>query len=83
MKTATVRELRNRFALISRWIEEGEQVTITKRGRVFARIVPHTAAKRRKLQMPDFVRRIERVFGRTKLTPRQSAELREYMKGDR
>jgi prevent-host-death family protein len=83
MKNATVRDLRNRFALISRWLEEGEQVTITKRGRVFARIVPPAAAKRRKLKMPDFEQRVRRIFGSTELTPRQSAELREYMKGDR
>jgi antitoxin (DNA-binding transcriptional repressor) of toxin-antitoxin stability system len=44
MKTATVRELRNQFAQVSRWIEEGEEVKITKRGQVFARIIPERPA---------------------------------------
>jgi antitoxin (DNA-binding transcriptional repressor) of toxin-antitoxin stability system len=32
MKTATVRDLRNNFARVSRWIQSGEKVKITKRG---------------------------------------------------
>ncbi len=40
MKTATVADLRNDFPLVSRWIEAGEKVQITKRGRPFAVIAP-------------------------------------------
>ncbi len=40
MKTATVADLRNHFASISKWIYDGESVTITKRGRVFATLAP-------------------------------------------
>lgn len=83
MKNATVRDLRNRFALISRWIEEGEQVSITRRGRAFARIVPETAVKRRRVKMPNFAERIRQVFGDAQLSARHSKGLREYMKGDR
>lgn len=36
MKTASVADLRNRFAKVSKWIAKGERVTITKRGRPFA-----------------------------------------------
>ncbi len=32
MKTATVADLRNNFASLSKWIHDGEAVTITKRG---------------------------------------------------
>lgn len=39
MKTATVRELRNNFARLSRWVQSGEEVKITKRGRAFAKLV--------------------------------------------
>jgi antitoxin (DNA-binding transcriptional repressor) of toxin-antitoxin stability system len=45
MKTATVRELRNEFGRISHWLEQGETVEIVKRGRPFARILPHRAPK--------------------------------------
>jgi antitoxin (DNA-binding transcriptional repressor) of toxin-antitoxin stability system len=32
MKTASVRDLRNNFARVSRWLQAGEKVEITKRG---------------------------------------------------
>ena len=40
MKTATVRQLRNEFGKLSKWIEGGETVRILKSGRPFARVVP-------------------------------------------
>jgi antitoxin (DNA-binding transcriptional repressor) of toxin-antitoxin stability system len=40
MKTATVRDLRNDFARLSKWLEKGETVQILKRGKPFARVVP-------------------------------------------
>ena len=40
MKTATVRDLRNQFPLVARWIEEGESVEITRSGKPFARLAP-------------------------------------------
>ena len=44
MKTASVRDLRNDFARLSAWIENGEPVEITKGGKPFARLVPVTEA---------------------------------------
>ena len=46
MKTATVRDLRNRFQQISRWLEQGESVQVKKRGKPFARVVPEAQAGR-------------------------------------
>ncbi len=40
MKTATVRDLRNNFAELSRWIEHGEHVEITRNGAAFATLAP-------------------------------------------
>lgn len=40
MKSATVADLRNQFATVSKWIQDGETVTITKRGRAFAKLSP-------------------------------------------
>jgi len=45
MKTATVADLRNSFADVSKWIHNGEAVTITKRGLQFATLVPLRARK--------------------------------------
>ena len=40
MKTASVREVRNQFNKISKWLEDGETVQILKRGKPVGRIVP-------------------------------------------
>ena len=49
MKTATVRDLRNNFANVAKWIEHGEQVAITRNGVAFATLAPAKAAKPRKV----------------------------------
>lgn len=40
MKTATIRDLRNEFARVSKWLDAGETVQLLKRGKPFARVVP-------------------------------------------
>ncbi len=64
MKTATVADLRNRFRLISSWIEHGETVQIIKRGRPFARLsaIPAAASKVAALK-PDIMAQLREVWG--------------------
>ena len=45
MKTATVADLRNHFSTVSRWINSGEEVKITKRGLLFATLTPARLSK--------------------------------------
>jgi antitoxin (DNA-binding transcriptional repressor) of toxin-antitoxin stability system len=45
MKTATVRDLRNEFSRISKWLEAGESVQVLKRGKPYARVVPERAPR--------------------------------------
>ena len=45
MKTATVRDLRNDFGRLSKWLDAGETVQIVKRGKPFARVVPEPKSK--------------------------------------
>lgn len=40
MKTATVRDLRNHYSGLLKWIEAGEEVRSTRRGKAVARLVP-------------------------------------------
>lgn len=61
MKTATVADLRNNFARVSEWIEDGETVTITRRGQTFATLKP-AASKRKKVEWPDIMARLNRTF---------------------
>ncbi|CAN5699537.1 hypothetical protein BH20VER1_BH20VER1_11660 [soil metagenome] len=78
MKTATIADLRNHFPRVFRWIEEGEQVELTKRGRVVARLVPPPPPEKptaKKFKMPDFAAMRREVFGDNPpvLTPEDSA----------
>jgi antitoxin (DNA-binding transcriptional repressor) of toxin-antitoxin stability system len=57
MKTATVRDLRNHFPELAKWIESGEQVTITRNGVAFATLAPARPQKRRKV---DWATRLKR-----------------------
>jgi prevent-host-death family protein len=43
VKTATVRDLRNHYTSVLRWVSAGEDVLITQRGIVIARLSPETA----------------------------------------
>ena len=45
MKTATVRDLRNEFARVSKWLDAGETVQLLKRGKPYARVVPEPRTK--------------------------------------
>lgn len=40
MKTATIRDLRNESARVSKWLAKGETVQIVKRGTPFTRVIP-------------------------------------------
>jgi antitoxin (DNA-binding transcriptional repressor) of toxin-antitoxin stability system len=44
MKTASVRELRNDFGRISKWLAQGQTVEIRKRGKPVADLVPKPKA---------------------------------------
>lgn len=49
MKTATVRDLRNNFASVAKWIEHGEQINITRNGKTFATLSPAAPQKSEKV----------------------------------
>ena len=53
MKTASVRDLRNNFARISRWLKDGQQVEITSRGVPLANIVPLEQPKKKRKKLFD------------------------------
>ena len=65
MKKASVRDLRYSFKKIERLLHEGEEIEITKRRRVIARLVPERA--RRAKKVPDFLARLRSIYGEKKL----------------
>jgi antitoxin (DNA-binding transcriptional repressor) of toxin-antitoxin stability system len=60
MKKATVRDLRYRFRDVEYLLREGEEIQITKRKRVIARLVPAKPAV--PARRPDFLARLKRIF---------------------
>ena len=82
MKTATVRDLRNHFARLSQWIEEGESIEITKDGQPFARLAPAVPEKPKKVKMPDFMARM-RGYMEKPLPAGTSQSIIDYDRGDR
>jgi antitoxin (DNA-binding transcriptional repressor) of toxin-antitoxin stability system len=63
MKTATITQVRNDFDTVLHWIADGEEVTVLKRTRPVARILPPRPAMAVTCTTPDFDARIERIFG--------------------
>ena len=61
MKKATVRDLRNHFARLAKWIEHGEQITITRNGEMFAKLLPATPGKPRKINWAAHLRKYKPV----------------------
>jgi antitoxin (DNA-binding transcriptional repressor) of toxin-antitoxin stability system len=61
MKRASVADLRNKFARISKWIEAGEVVEITKRGRAFATL-KSAKPRRQGIEWPDLEARLRSVW---------------------
>ena len=63
MKTASVREIRQNFPRVMAWIADGEQVAITMRRKVVARLVPEKPKVLGKVAAPDFSAISRDIFG--------------------
>jgi antitoxin (DNA-binding transcriptional repressor) of toxin-antitoxin stability system len=63
MKKATVRDLRYDFRKIERALRAGQEIQITKRNHVIARLVPEQPPGQR----PDFMARLLSIYGDTTL----------------
>lgn len=44
MKSTTVRELRNNYSKVLKWVSKGEEVEVTRRGKVVAKVIPPVLA---------------------------------------
>jgi antitoxin (DNA-binding transcriptional repressor) of toxin-antitoxin stability system len=61
MTKASVRDLRYGFKKIERLLRQGEEVQITKRRRVIARLVPENTPS--PPELPDFQARLRAIYG--------------------
>lgn len=65
MKKATVRDLRYRFREVEGLLREGEEIQITKRRRVVAKLIP--CAPVAPTNRPDFLARLRGIYGDARL----------------
>jgi len=72
MKRASVSQVRYHFSEVERLLEQGEEIEITKRGRVIAHLVPVTPAPPK--TWPDFLARLWKIYG-NKVLEVSNAEL--------
>jgi prevent-host-death family protein len=75
MKHATVRDLRNRYTSLLRWIRAGEEIVITRRGQPVARLVPEPAMHAAKVDWQESPAVSRDRSREPLLTAEQSAEL--------
>jgi antitoxin (DNA-binding transcriptional repressor) of toxin-antitoxin stability system len=61
MRKASVHDLRYDFRKIERLLHQGEEIQITKRRRVIARLVPES--EQPAAEVPDFLGRLRATYG--------------------
>lgn len=61
MKQATLRDLRYNFDHIATLLQSGEEIQITKRKRIVARLLPPESPK--SPARPDFMARLNAIYG--------------------
>ena len=75
MKIATVRDLRNRYTSVLRWVSAGEEVLITQRGKVIARLSPETDQTAQEVDWASSPEVLRDRSGDPVLSAEQSAEI--------
>ena len=82
MKTATVRQVRHDFGTVLNWVQEGEQVEVSKRGKIVALITPPPPPPRcggRKRR--DLAARLKLRDGNRVISARIMDDILDYNKG--
>jgi antitoxin (DNA-binding transcriptional repressor) of toxin-antitoxin stability system len=83
MQTLTVRDLRYDFGKVEAWLADGEDIEITKHGKLVARLSPPRAGNVRKFDAEAHRRWMRETWGDRVLTAEEVKEMREAELGDR
>ena len=75
MKTATVRDLRNHYTSLLRWLQAGEEILITQRGVAVARLLPAGSHGQPAVNWADSPEVRRDRSRQTKLSAKESAAL--------
>jgi prevent-host-death family protein len=82
MRTATVREVQHGLASVLSQVQKGQEIAVTKHGKVIARIVPATRAKGR-LRWPDSAIRMKQLMSGATLAGAAPSEIIRELRGER
>ena len=74
IKTTTVRELRNNYSKVLKWVSKGEEVEVTRRGKIVARVVPPPSVKATQVDWSQSAALNRRAWSTT-LTAGESASI--------
>ncbi len=74
MRTTTVRELRNNYSQVLKWVGKGEEVEVTRRGKIVAKVVPPSPAKATQVDWSQSAALSRRAWSTT-LTAAESAAI--------
>jgi len=82
MKTATVREVQHGLASLLSEVRKGQELAVTKHGKVIARIVPATSPKG-DLRWPDSAGRMKRLMSGASTKGAPPSEVVRELRGER
>lgn len=77
MKTATVRDLRNNFAMLEAWLSDGENVCIEKRGQPVAMLTAMPRTRSKAAKKPDYAARQKAIWGNRVFSEAEVVAMRE------
>jgi prevent-host-death family protein len=63
MKTATVRDVQHHLRKVLAWVENGEEVLVTRRNKTVARLVPCSPENAASVPLPAFAARARAIWG--------------------
>ena len=78
---ASIRDLRYDFSKVEEMLQSGEEILITRRKRVIARLLPPALSGKRK-NRPDFLARLKELYGDRQL-PETGAEMMQAERDER
>ena len=82
MKTASVREVQHGLARVLSEVGKGQEIAVTKHGKVVARIVP-AARTAGRLRWPDSAARMERLMAGETVKGAPPSEIVRELRGER
>jgi len=82
MKTATVRQVQHALASVLAEVQKGQEIAVTRRGKVVARIVPARATQGH-LRWPDSEARMDRLLSGATVKGTAPSDLVRELRGER